>query len=114
MRVGERVAYPPLVRLAAQAGVGAVDTARLDEIAPRVSIRLDVLTVDADRGRAEKPEPLCSGWRLYVDESHLRLDAELAGEALDKFSRTLMVRAAFEIEDLYEWPAQVLEDSRVT
>jgi len=102
MRVGKRLTYPALVGLPSKTVNGAVDATRVDELAPFVSIRLNVAAVDADCRRAEEAEPLRIGWRLHVNESHLGLDPEVAGNTLDKFACTPMVRTVFEVEDLYE------------
>ena len=65
--------------------------------APFVSIGLYVAAVEADCRRAEEAEPLRIGWRLHLNESHLRLDPEVGGNTLDKFACTQIVRTALEV-----------------
>jgi len=106
MRAGKRLTYPALVGLPSKTVNGAVDATGVDELAPFVSVRLNVAAVDADCRRAEEAEPLRIGWRLHVNESHLGLDPEVGGNTLDKFACTLMVRTVLEVKDLYQRRAQ--------
>src|SRR5262249_35661515 len=70
----QRLAHPFLVGLAADAGLGAEDAAGARIVAALRGQRVDVASVDADRRRAEEPQPLRGLLVGHVDQPQLWAD----------------------------------------
>src|SRR5919197_6232106 len=88
-----RCPNPALVRLIGQAVLGSIDPTGELVVLSLGSLRVDVLTADADRRRAEEAQPSCSVRVWHLHEPQLCLDADLPADSLDECASALEVRA---------------------
>jgi hypothetical protein len=103
-RTLQSVADPALLRLAGEARIGPVDATGLNVVVSLVRARLDLDAAYANRRRAEEAQALGCLRVGNVNEPDLRVDPELAGDALDERGRLRVVRAPVEVEDLDQRP----------
>jgi hypothetical protein len=107
-RTLQSVADPALLRLAGEARIGPVDATGLNVVVSLVRARLDLDAAYANRRRAEEAQALGCLRVGNVNEPDLRVDPELAGDALDERGRLRVVRAPVEVEDLDQRPGSLL------
>jgi hypothetical protein len=107
----ERLTDQHLSREASGLALAAIDTAGEREIVALFRARLDVAAIDADGGRAEKPEPGCRLGIRDLDHFDRGPDAKLCRDAFDQLEGALVIRAALEVQDLDERLPQLVGPS---